>query len=339
MFIDDSTETLYSLPELAQILRTSQDDITAFIKKVNFTAVTKVDSCDYIKKDSLNNFFEGYFLYANILPERWMTPEFLRSSTSPWATTLMRMYQENFAYPTSVSPNQGQLLKDLMANLNPQNVLEIGCFIGVSTIWMAAGLEEIKSEGVIHSVDLFKTFMPWPPYSYGYLENPFDYAKKSSISAELSHRINFYKMDSEELGRKFSAVINKPIDFLYIDGDHTISGCVNDFVLFYPYVSIGGYIMLHDIYPEYCGYEGPRYLIDHFIKKSRHFDVIEIKTSPLNFGMALIRKLSEDKSFYPGANPRLEIQRARKKLAETAIWQNIRNKPLGYLIKKIARSI
>lgn len=146
-------------------------------------------------------------------------------------------------------------------------------------------------------------------------------------------------MPSSELGKRFTEVIGKPIDFLFIDGDHSIHGCLNDFVLFYPQVSLGGYILLHDIHPEYSGWDGPRYLIDNFVKNSPHFSLVEIDTSPHNFGIAVIRKLSEDKYLHPGANVKIEFHRTKGMLARTQLWSHIRNSQLGKLIKKIACQI
>jgi hypothetical protein len=79
---------------------------------------------------------------------------------------------------------------------------------------------------------------------------------------------------------------------------------------------------LHDIYPEHCDWEGPRYLIDKFIKKSPHFELLEIKTSPVNYGMAVIRKLGTDKN--------LELV---EKLRKTAIWQQVKHKSIGNFLK------
>jgi len=39
---------------------------------------------------------------------------------------------------------------------------------------------------------------------------------------------------------------NKEIDFLFIDGDHSINGSAKDLELWAPLVKIGGYMALHD---------------------------------------------------------------------------------------------
>lgn len=41
-----------------------------------------------------------------------------------------------------------------------------------------------------------------------------------------------------------------PIDFLFIDGDHTYDGVKRDFELYLPLVAKGGMVALHDIHPR-----------------------------------------------------------------------------------------
>lgn len=285
-------ETFYSVQELSQILQIPQDEVTTFIELRNF-AGDNISGIPHVRKDNLEKFFEEYFSVKNLATERrYEIPEYLRSCSSPWAVTLVKMYEKRVNFPASISPEQGELLKSVVCNVNPNNVVEIGCFTGISTLWIASGLEQIGSRATIHSIDLFNEIFPWIPIRYGCLLNPYEFAQECVASAQLSHRIKFYKMNSVEAGQRVHEITNEPIDFLFIDGDHTKQGCSTDWMLFSPHVSVGGYIVLHDIYPEHCGWDGPRYVIDEYIKGNPHFELIEIKTSPHNFGMAIVRKLS-----------------------------------------------
>ncbi len=324
MPVNYENETLYSSEELSQILKVTQEEITQFVKDKHFNTIVLQDEI-YVTKNTLENFFDEYFSFKGIAVDNncYKIPDWLRNCTSPWAVTLIQMYQKSFNHPSPVSPEQGEFLKSLVCNINPSNIVEIGCFTGISTIWIASGLEQIGSSATIHAVDLFDDIMPWLPHRYGYLSNPLKYAQESVASAQLSHRIKFHKMNSQEMGRKYHEIINKSIDFIYIDGDHSKWGCLYDFTLFYPHVSVGGYILLHDIYPEDCGWEGPRYVIDKLLKNNPHFDLAEIKTSPNNFGIALIRKLSRDRKLDFAAS-----------LLKTHTWQRIKNNPLSKLMKQ-----
>ncbi len=224
----------------------------------------------------------------------YVLPDSVRECTSPWATTLAGLYRNPISLPSSLSPEQGQLLKDLICNTDPRAIMEIGCFIGISTIWMASGLEQIRSQAIIHSVDLFEEVHPLPPYHFRYILDRLDAAQQAVDSAQLTDRVRFHKMASRQMALSLRDILSAPIELLFIDGDHSKRGCLSDFLLFLPYVAVGGYIVLHDIYPENCGHDGPRWVIDHFVKGSRAFELIEIKTQPNNYGMAIIRKRGHD---------------------------------------------
>jgi hypothetical protein len=60
-----------------------------------------------------------------------------------------------------------------------------------------------------------------------------------------------------------------------------------------PVLNTGGCILVHDTFPEQCGgHEGPRHLIDHIHTKAQGlYEVCELYTAPLNYGMALLRRV------------------------------------------------
>ncbi len=297
MPIDYKNEIFYSADELARILQVSREDVEDFARSQNFAKDNVASSQIHLAKQSLESFFEAYFTSRGQSKDRcYKIPDYLKNCSSPWAVELVKMYGKRVNFPASLSPEQGEFLKGLISNLNPNNIIEIGCFTGISTLWMAAGLEQIGSNATIHSIDLFDELLPWLPTRHGCLLDPFQSAQNSAIAAQLSHRIQFHKMNSIEAGKRVYEMVDQPVDFIFIDGDHTQGGCLADLMLFYPYVSVGGYIMLHDIYPDVCHWDGPRYVIDEYIKNNPHFELTEIKTSPCNFGMALIRKVSVDQN-------------------------------------------
>ncbi len=222
----------------------------------------------------------------------YVIPDHLRMAGSAWSTTLVRMYQEGFACPGSVSPEQGELLWTMVRNLSPKNIVEIGSYIGISTIWMAAALEQLGGTGMTHGIDKFEPITPDPRYHSRLLREPLEFAQSCVNSAQLSHRVKFHRGDSKDIGRNIREVVEDDIDLLFIDGDHTVAGCLSDFLIYTPHVAVGGYIIIHDIYPEYSDTDGPRYVIDHVVKHVPWFDIVEINTNPRNDGLALIRKLA-----------------------------------------------
>jgi len=258
---------------------------------------------------------------------RYALPDYLTDCSAPWARALVGMYGEKSTYPAALSPDQGAFLKNLVLNINPCTVVEIGCYTGGSTVWIASGLEQLGGEGTIHSVDLFNEIFPFPPFHYEYLPDSLAAARELVASAQLAERVQFYKMDSKRMGMQVGKRLRAPIDLLFIDGDHSIQGCLADFLLFYPHVATGGYVVMHDIYPKYSGHEGPRYVINHCVRNSLSTEILEVKTYPENRGMAVIRKR--------GADPKLHLAGALLRTAITG-WPVVKRLPIG---GTVARSV
>jgi len=221
-------------------------------------------------------------------------PDYLRDCSAPWARALVMMYGKKSTYPAALSPDQGAFLKNFVSNVNPRTVVEIGCYTGGSTVWIASALEQLGGEGKIHSVDLFNEIFPFPPFHYEYAPDTLAVAQELVDLAQLSQRVQFYKLDSKRMGMQVGKLLNAPIDLLFIDGDHSIFGCLADFLPFYPHIANGGYIVMHDIHPKYSGHDGPRFVINHCIRNSAPTEILEVKTQPENRGMAVIRKCASD---------------------------------------------
>ncbi len=56
--------------------------------------------------------------------------------------------------------------------------------------------------------------------------------------------------DPKTLSRVIKLLKGRDIDFLFIDGDHSLFGVMNDYVRFYPLVKAGGAVAFHDIHPD-----------------------------------------------------------------------------------------
>jgi cephalosporin hydroxylase len=247
------------------------------------------------------------------------------------------MYGHPCAYPACLSPSQGRQLREIVLERKPREILEIGCFMGVSSLWIASALEEIGGEGRLHSIDLFEPILPWPPHRYGYLGKPEVLAKTAAYVAGLDHRIRFHRMNSFDLADRYDGMIGRPVDFAFIDGDHTVEGCLHDVLTIAPHVRPGGTLLLHDTNPAFCGWDGPRYVLDRYLIPSPYFRVTEIETEPWNFGMAMIEKLEEVPSPDFGWRLRMFRTRWRSRLVRTPLWQSVRGTPLGKLVLDAVR--
>ncbi len=255
-------------------------------------------------------------------PKAWQFPEYLDASI-PWVRTLKDLYASPLAFPASMSPEAGLFLHALVRNIRPRTVIEIGTFLGVSTIWMASALEAARNDpphaptapdqlhGLIHCFDDFTPIPPGPWRDAAMPDRPRDQIVGEHLArAGLAHRVRLYPGNSSERVKAMATELKwrggaplpsdtKPsehtagIDLALIDGDHSMPGALQDLWAVEPLLNTGGYIVLHDIYPEQCGdHAGPRHIIDH-VRSVAHgvYEVCEVYTAPLNYGMAVLRRV------------------------------------------------
>lgn len=102
---------------------------------------------------------------------------------------------------------------------------------------------------------------------------------KASILRNMSHYKNFYFYNEYS----FNVVTNwrYKFDFIWIDGDHSYEGVKRDFDDWFPLLEIGGYLALHDVFPNvegFKGYPGPLKLFLE-IKDLNCVRVVEIDNS------------------------------------------------------------
>lgn len=224
-------------------------------------------------------------------PRGWKISPLLANCSLPWAQALRDLYSHPMSCPSSISPELGELVRGLVLNIAPRAALEIGCFMGASTLWIASALAELGGDRRLISIDLFEDvpegmFCPTP------LLNPMGYVADRLAQAGLSDWVQLHRGNSSVLGPELTRKSGRKLDFLYIDGDHTIDGCLRDFRALEGFVSTGGYIMFHDVIPDLCKWEGPAFVLDNVIRRDRRFETCLFHTTPRNFGLALVRKLA-----------------------------------------------
>lgn len=180
-------------------------------------------------------------------------------------------------FPDSIAPDVANYLYQLIMELSPQIAVEIGCCKGFSTLHIGKALLN-NQKGKLVSFDL-------APQE----------AEQRIRRAGLQDVVTFVTGNSAVQGKRYFDLSNPCIDFLFIDGDHTRRGCFRDAEVFLPLLKVGGVMVLHDIYPEHCGWLGPRYLIE-LLKGSRScsgshgFSINEISDLDV-FGICVCRKM------------------------------------------------
>lgn len=259
-------------------------------------------------------------------PHGWDFPDYLNPNGTRWLTALRELYDEPITFPASLSPQAGLLLHSLVRNIRPRVLIEVGMFCSISTHWMAAALLENGctpgKDAVIYCFDNFAPITKGPWREVEMLKGRQEFVTKRLERAGLLDFVRIHPGDSPAEIRNCweQCRAGGGIDFAFIDGDHTIPGAVADFVATEPVLNTGGYVVLHDTFPDECGgHLGPRYILDRVRttrptppRKSRWwartkktpdipadqqpvgegvYDRTDIYLGPTNYGLGLLRRL------------------------------------------------
>jgi predicted O-methyltransferase YrrM len=121
-----------------------------------------------------------------------------------------------------------------LAKTVPKNglIVEIGAEWGMSASLWARAMDTLEhGAGVqIVSIDTFQG-------------NMFDSHRANLAEIGYEDRTTQIVGDSKIVGESWE----KPIDLLFIDGDHSYAGCKSDIDLFTPHVKVGGLVVFHDV--------------------------------------------------------------------------------------------
>lgn len=143
--------------------------------------------------------------------------------------------------PAQVKEEVTELLR-ILKSLNPKACLEIGT-AGGGTLFLFA--QVARPDALLVSIDL-----PGGPFGGGYPAWKIPLYK--SFTRYATQRIYLLRSDSHDPStlRKVREILgDTPLDFLFIDGDHTYEGVKKDFEMYSPLVRKGGIIAFHDIVP------------------------------------------------------------------------------------------
>ncbi len=190
---------------------------------------------------------------------------------APWLHKIMNAYADQ-GYPQeliaswALPSRDADTLVQLIGQQQPEKVLEIGTFVGVSTLMMASKLRE---GAMVHTID------PNFPLSVelaamntptGEADSTVRHQELASVVAQqlgLSHKITFHaggfstsatfastKQDASKtvpvIGPKVCEA-EGPFDFIFIDGLHYTDAVLSDLRLASRYLRHGGRIVLHDV--------------------------------------------------------------------------------------------
>ena len=126
-------------------------------------------------------------------------------------------------------------------------VLEIGSFKGRSTVGLAL-MAKHYGGGSIVAVDPFTAPSSTDPRLTGQRSTFADF--ETSLSrAGVTDLVEPHRMFSRELAPGWS----RPLRLLWIDGDHTYDGALEDVRLYKPFLADGGILAMHDVLSRFPG--------------------------------------------------------------------------------------
>jgi predicted O-methyltransferase YrrM len=174
------------------------------------------------------------------------------------------------------------LLHGITRGAKPETVVEIGSAQGKSACYIGTALRE-NGHGHLYAID------PHSPTEWndiGAIES-YPIIQRNIRKTHVAEHVTLVRKTSEEAAREWT----RPIDLLFIDGDHSYEGVKRDWELFLPHMTSFGVIVFHDtlwdISPD------PRYARDdmgvpRFVEELRvaGYPVITIDQ---NYGVSIVQ--------------------------------------------------
>lgn len=116
-----------------------------------------------------------------------------------------------------------------------RRLAEIGVYNGVTTLVLR---RVMASEGVLYAVD------PFPSGKLGF--NIDELIARHTVNQSTNGAVEFVKMTGAEAAKRHIEMRFPPIDFIFIDGDHSWSGIHADWTNWSPLLMTHGIVALHD---------------------------------------------------------------------------------------------
>ena len=145
--------------------------------------------------------------------------------------------------------NHGPLVLELLDRYQPKVVVELGTFLGASAIAMARSVR--RWGGVVYCVDTWAGELNRDGGSpVGRTPLMILSCARAMVEADIGASVRLIPALTREAARYWT----EPIDFLYVDADHSYEGTLDDLVAWVPHVRQGGLIAGDDYgHPLYPG--------------------------------------------------------------------------------------
>jgi len=116
-----------------------------------------------------------------------------------------------------------------------KRLVEIGVWHGVTTCCLRSAM---APDGFLLGVD------PFPVGRLGFSAQR--YIARREVTRIQSGSMRWARLTGVEAAHGYASSGGKPVDFVFIDGDHTVEGLRGDWQAWSPLVTQGGIVALHD---------------------------------------------------------------------------------------------
>jgi len=183
-----------------------------------------------------------------------------------------------------LSIKEGELLYNLAKNVKGKGVIvEIGSYKGKSTVWLARG-SKAGNKIKVYAIDPH-TGNPEHKKRFGKIWT-FEEFKKNIKYAKVDDIVIPIVKTSEEAAKNF----DKPVELIFIDGNHEYKFVKLDFEMWFPKVVNGGIMAFHDT----IGWPGPKKVVEEFVYKSKKFRNVKFIDS-ITFGEKVKKNSLKDR--------------------------------------------
>lgn len=161
-----------------------------------------------------------------------------------------------------------QFLGKLTFLLHPKNVVEIGCFVGVTSSHIAKALDILKGEYNLFCIDIDKRYL--------------DITANNLKTLGLFY--GFHPILGKSLDQNVLNTIPDNIDLIYIDSSHEYENTIQEIEIYSQRLTTSGCLVLHDS----VQWPGVRNAVTKF---GKIYDLMTFATSRGNGVTVMMRKL------------------------------------------------
>lgn len=170
----------------------------------------------------------------------------------PWESYKQETILELPQIPGWCSKEKAEMLMDMIYEVRPKLCIEIGAFGGSTTYPIARALQYTR-QGMLYAIDAWDNQVAIEGFEKNN-ENIFWWSSVdmkaifSQFVALLSNKqlTNICRPLPVSSEKAVSLFSDESVHFLYIDGNFSAPGAMQDVILYFPKVKKGGYIWLND---------------------------------------------------------------------------------------------